>query len=182
MTGGSRAALEKRIVEVRERAAALAEQERGRPAVTTLAVERATLRLLGIQGLGPRGDPLAALVVERLAEGSPGELGGGVALPLAAAAAGRGMSAQEASLEVASGEIDLAVDSQFLQHPDRRASAEGLLGAWTADGFARVDANRTARREVSDALGIAEEPWMGARIGAFTVDAAVDEARAYVAG
>jgi hypothetical protein len=148
--------------------------------MTTHAVERATLRMLGVNGVDQDGNPLAAVVVERLSGGGPLELGGGVALPLAAAASARGIGVQEAALEVAGGAIDLRLEAEFLQHPDRRAAAEGLLGFWTAEAFERVDANRTARHEIRDALGLREHPWLCARIDGFTLDQAIAEAREFV--
>jgi hypothetical protein len=181
VTEGSRPALESRIRDLRDRAAALAAAQHAQPATTTHAIERATLRMLGVNGVDRDGNPLAAVVVERLAEGGPQELGGGVALPLAAAASARGIGVQEAALEVAGGAIDLALEAQFLQHPDRRAAAEELLEDWTAEAFQRVDANRTARREISDALGLRDHPWLCARIDGFALDQAIAEAREFVA-
>ena len=181
MTEGSRPALESRIRDLRDRAAALAAARHAHRAMTTHAIERATLRMLGVQGLDQKGDPLAAAVVERLSSAGPDELGGGVALPLAAAASARGIDVQEAALGVAGGGIDLALEAQFLQHPDRRAAADGLLAAWTAEAFELVDANKTARREVSDALGLPDHPWLCARIGGFPLDLAIAEAREFVA-
>ena len=52
--------------------------------------------------------------------------------------------------------------------------SEGLDGS-----SARVDANRTARHEVSDALGVPDEPWLAARVDAFPLDVAIDEARRF---
>jgi hypothetical protein len=178
---GSRRELDGAIRDLRERAAALAAAQHAQPATTTHAIERATLRMLGVNGVDRDGNPLAAVVVERLAEGGPQELGGGIGLPLAATASARGIGIQEAAVGVATGAIDLAIEAQFLQHPDRRAAAEELLEDWTAEAFQRVDANRTARREISDALGLRDYPWLCARIEGFALDQAIAEAREFVA-
>jgi len=177
MSRGSRAALARRILELRDRAALFAASREALRGMTTPAIERATLRLLGIHGLDATGDPLAAAVVERA---GPAVLGGGTALPLAAAAVARGLDAQEAALAVASGEIDIALEAEFLQHPDRRAAAERLLAEWTTEAFERIDANRTAGRELGDALGAGERPWLGARMRSLRLDDATAEARAFV--
>jgi len=180
MSRGLRAALARRIQELRDRAAEFAARREALRGMTTPAIERATLRLLGINGLDANGDPLAASVVERAAGAGPDGLGAGTALPLAAAAVARGLGVQEAALSVAGGEIDIGLEAEFLQDPERRAAAERQLADWTAEAFERIDANRTARHELGDALGGGERPWLGARVGAVRLDHATSEVRGFV--
>jgi hypothetical protein len=169
-------ALASRAAELRSEAEALAAGLAPLRALTTPGIERAALRFLGINGLDPRGEPLAAALVDRFHDAGLTHLGEGIALALALAAAGRGTGPQETALAAAGGEIDLATEAAFLQHPERRAVAEALLGTWRDDAFARIDANRTARHELDDTLGMPDEPWRMARLGAFRVDEAVEEA------
>jgi beta-lysine 5,6-aminomutase alpha subunit len=159
------AQLAARAHELRERAAAFAAglhmQARTE---TTLACERAVLRLFGVSGLDASGRPLALEVVERLAALGPGRLGGGIALPFAAAAREYDLSPQELALDVAAGNLDLGLEAELLREPERWQEAEATVGAWLAGAWERFDANRTARAELLGVLGDRPAPWFGVEL------------------
>jgi hypothetical protein len=181
VSAGSSAELATRLDRLRSEAEAFVDESARVLSLTTPGIERAALRFLGIGGLDRAGDPLAASLVDRFHDAGLAHLGEGIALALALAAAGRGTGPQETALGVANGEIDIATEAAFLQHPDRRAVAEALLGAWRDEAFARVDANRTAGHELQDTLGSPSEPWRMARLAAFRLDEAIAETRSLVA-
>ena len=150
-------------------------------ASTTLARERAILRLFGVTGLDHAGLPLASAVVERALGNDPARLGGGIALPFAIALLEYDIGPQQLALDVTSGAIDLAFEAQLLRDPGRRADAEAEARRLAALATERIDANRTARRETLDVLGDAPRPWVGAALLAPGLDAAPDEAADLVA-
>ena len=168
--------------EVRDRAAvlgrALAARARGQ---TSLACERAVLRLCGVGGLAAGGRPLALEVVDRLGGVGPGALGRGVGLPFALAAIEYGLDPQQLALDVAAGHIDLAREGELLGDEAIRREARHMLEGWMAGAFERFDANRTARRELIGMLGEPPEPWIGIDVGAFDAREAASEAAALVA-
>ena len=126
--------LEARALAVRERAAGyaaeLAATARGE---TTLACERAVLRLMGVTGLDRSGRPLAVEVVDRLAALGPARLGGGIGLPFAAAAREYDLEPTALALDIAAGNIDLALEAELLSEPARRRDAETTLADWMAE-------------------------------------------------
>ncbi len=151
-----------RAVAVRERAAAYAaELSSTAHGDTTLACERAVLRLFGVTGLDRSGRPLAVEVVDRLAALGPTRLGGGIGLPFAVAAREYDLEPAALALDIAAGNIDLALEAELLGDPDRRAEAEATLAGWLANAWHRFDANRTARTELRDVIGDVPGPWLG---------------------
>ena len=150
-------------------------------ASTTLARERAILRLFGVTGLDHAGLPLASAVVERALGNDQARLGGGIALPFAIALLEYDIPPQQLALDVTSGAIDLAFEAQLLRDPERRAAAEAEAGRLAGLAVERIDANRTARHETLDVLGDAPRPWVGAALLAPSLDAAPDEAAQLVA-
>ena len=154
--------LEARAVELRERAAALAAPiHTAARAVTTVACERAMLRLFGVSGLDAHGRPLALEVVDRFAELGPARLGGGIALPFAAASREYDLAPQELAMEVAAGHVDLGLEAELLREPAVRAAAEDRVSSWLRGAWQRFDANRTARRELRSLLGGSGETLLG---------------------
>lgn len=144
---------------------------------TTPGQERALLRLFGVHGLDRSGRPLAGAVVDRYVDGGPGRLAGGIALPFTVALLEYEIGAQELALEVAAGTIDLGLEAELLEDPGRRAAAEVEATRLGAIASARIDANRTARREILDLFGDAPTPWLGTAVP----DPAVDDARRTIA-
>jgi hypothetical protein len=150
-------------------------------ASTTLARQRAILRLLGVSGLDRAETSLASMVVERALGNDPNRLAGGIALPFAVALLEYDVTPQQLALDVASGAIDLALEAQLLNDPARRAAAEAEVGRLMARAVERIDANRTARHETIDVLGDAPRPWVGVTLAAPSLDAAPAEAASLVA-
>ena len=149
-------------------------------ASTSVARERAILRLFGVTGLDHSGVPLASAVVERAMGEDPARLAGSIALPFAVALLEYDIPPQQLALDVANGAIDLAFESQLLADPDRRAAAETEVRRMAALAVERIDANRTARRETLAVVGETPRPWIGATLAAPGLDAAPDEAEGLV--
>jgi len=145
-------------------------------ASTTVGRERAILRLFGVQGLDQDRRPLAGTVVDRYLSGGAGRLGGGITMPFAIALLEYDLAPQQLALDVASGAVDLALEAELLAASDRRAVAEEEARRLAAAALERVDANRTARRELLDVLGDAPRPWVGATVLAPVASSAVKEA------
>jgi hypothetical protein len=175
------AGLKDRTAALREEAERFAGGLAAVRSMTSPAIERANLRFVGVGGLTAGGEPLAAAVVERFAALGPAAFGQGVGLIFAAAAARQGLGPRETALAIASGDIDLADELPHLAAPAQRAAASMLLAQWTDEAYARIDANRTATRELVDDLGRPARPWLGAQLRAPTADGAIAEARAMVA-
>ncbi|MBA3777944.1 MAG: hypothetical protein H0X16_01310 [Chloroflexi bacterium] len=163
MTERDDARLVARAHELRERAAALA-----KPIVeaaadsTTVATERAVLRLFGVTGLAPTGRPLALEVVDRFAQLGPGRLAGGIGLPFAAAALEYDLDPQQLATAIALGHVDLGLEVELLHEQEKRAAADASVAEWLDSAWERLDANRTARSELLDVLGDRPIPWIGA--------------------
>ena len=150
-------------------------------ASTTTGQERAILRLFGVHGLDHGGRPLAGTTVDRWLAGDPGRLAGGIALPFAMALVEFDLEPLELAMDVASGNVDLALEAELLREPGRRAAAEAKAGRLAAAAIQRIDAQRTVRHETLDILGDAARPWLGATLREREVDAALGEAVALIA-
>jgi hypothetical protein len=149
-------------------------------ASTTAGRERAVLRAFGVGGLDRAGRPLAGAVVDRWLASPESGLGGGIALPFALACLEYDQGPLELATDVAAGAIDLGLEAKLLAEPDRRAAAELEVIRLGRAALDRIDANRTARRELLDLLGDAPRPWLGTTIVEPSVRAARAEAAALV--
>jgi hypothetical protein len=168
---------------VRRRAADLAGQlSRVAGRCATIAQERAVLRMLGVDGLDESGSPLAASLAERYCGSDPDRLARGVLLPFVVALLEYDLPPRELALDAASGAIDLALEGELLERPDRLAVAEQRASELLDAALARFDANRTATHEMRDVLGLPPEPWLGVALRATEVTAAAAEVRASVGG
>src|SRR5436309_1901023 len=147
---------------------------------TTLGQERAILRLFGVHGLDASGQPLAGQVVDRYMGSGRRRLASGIALPFAMALLEYDLGPQELALDVASGAIDLGMEAELLLESDRRATAEQEAGRLAEAAIDRIDANRTARRELIALIGDTPRPWVGGSLSETAVDAALREAAALV--
>jgi hypothetical protein len=178
------AGLEARASDLRELASTVAGVLASRAtSTTTLACERAVLRMCGVSGLSGSGRPLAHEVVERYAAGDSSRLGGGIGLPFAVATLEYDLDAQQLALEVADGHVDLAFESGVLRDDERRMEAERRLAGWLAAAQERFDANRTARHELISVLGEPPHPWIASELRAFDArDAARDAGFLVAAG
>jgi len=132
----------------------------GRPIVemasthTTVSVERAVLRLAGLQGADPDGMPWVNRLVDAVRE-SVG-LEHGVALPAWDALQAGGHEDLAALADAASQgkvkfRIPVATDAR-----QARAAAVQALGR----GFARIDANRARRQQLIDETAEPRKPWI----------------------
>ena len=144
-------------------------------ASTTVGRERALLRLYGVTGLDRSGRPLAGAAVDRWLATARDGLGAGIALPFAMALLEYDLEPQQLALDVASGAVDLALEAELLAEPDRRSVAEVEARRLVSQALERIDADRTARRELIDLLGEADRPWLGTSIAAPDLQGAMDE-------
>ena len=148
-----------RLVELAER---LAAAWGARASIcTTVGQERAYLRLLGVTGVDRAGRPLAGAAVDRYVSGRTDRLAAGIILPFVAAMGEYDLAAQALALDVASGAVDLSLESEVLQDSTRRAEVEAKAAELAASAFERIDANRTARLELLAVIGDASRPWIG---------------------
>jgi hypothetical protein len=147
----------------------------------TIAQERAVLRMLGVDGLDRAGLPLAATLAERYCGADAGRLSRGVLLPFVVAMLEYDVPARELALDGASGAIDLGLEAELLERPERLAAAEKRAAELLAEALVRFDANRTATRDMREVLGLAAEPRLGVALQATEVKAAAVEARRAVA-
>ncbi len=147
---------------------------------TTVGQERAILRLFGVSGVDRSGRPLAAEVVDRYLAPDASRLGGGIALPFATAMAEYGLPPMELALEVAAGHVDLGLEAELLANPERRAVAVSDATRLARTALDRVDANRTARRELLAVLGDGPRPWIGSVLVEPAIVDALDEAVAAI--
>lgn len=134
------------------------------------------LRLFGVTGLDRSGRPLAGATVDRWFAGARDGLGGGIALPFAMALTEYDLEPQQLALDVASGAIDLALEAELLREPNRRDVAIAAARRLVEAAVERIDADRTARRELLDLLGEPGRPWVGTTLAEPDVDEALDEA------
>jgi hypothetical protein len=137
--------------------------------------------MLGVDGLDRAGQPLATTLAERYCGPDTGRLSRGVLLPFVVAMIEYDSAAHDLALDGASGAIDLALEAELLERPDRLAAAEKRAGVLIKAALARFDANRTAARDMRDVLGQPDEPWLGVDLAATEVVAGVAEARAMIA-
>jgi hypothetical protein len=148
--------------------------------LATIAQERAMLRMLGVDGLDRDGHPLAASTAERYCGSDRGRLARGVILPFAVALLEYDLPARELGLEVAAGAIDLGLEAELLDRPERLAAAEAHAAALVAGALARFDANKTAARDMRDVLGLAGEPRLCVPLRAAELGLAAVETKALI--
>ncbi len=162
---------------LRERADALASAwGTAASSTTTIGQLRAILRLFGVSGVDHAGRPLATEVVDRYLAADPGRLGGGIALPFAMAMAEYDLEPQALALDVAAGNVDLALEAELLAEPDRRAIAVADATGLAHAALERIDANRVARQELLAVLGDPPRPWLGAALVEPAIVDAIEEA------
>ena len=147
---------------------------------TTPGRERAVLRLFGVEGLDGEGRPLAAEVVDRYLMADRTRLPAGIALPFVVALLEYDVPPQRLALDVASGAVDLGLEAKLLQRNDQAAAAQTEAERLVNAAVERIDANRTARRELLELLGDAPGPWIGTSLLEPAVHEAAEEARQLV--
>jgi beta-lysine 5,6-aminomutase alpha subunit len=104
---------------------------------STVSVERAVLRLLGVDGITPQEVPLPNAILDAVA---PHERARGVALPFGKALAETGLEPAALGAEIAAGRCGL---DQFATTPD--AAARGALAGFVDRALDRIAARREER-------------------------------------
>ncbi|QDZ27216.1 lysine 5,6-aminomutase subunit alpha [Noviherbaspirillum sp. UKPF54] len=136
---------------------------------TTTTVERATLRLMGVDGVDENQVPLPNRLVSHLQE--RGLLPHGAAAVVAGAMAEHGLSAQQVAQEVADGK--LALDRP--RNPDAaRKSAKAQAAAMCE----RIAAKRADRDRFVDQLGEGRAPWLYLIVATGNIHEDIVQARA----
>lgn len=115
---------------------------------TTVSIERATLRLLGVEGADDTGVPLVNRVVEKAIHLVPG----GIMLPFAKAMMDTGSNAQETALAISNGQIELCEDAYqsktVIDYADHLA----------AEAVARIHKTVSTRNELLERLKEGQRP------------------------
>ena len=104
---------------------------------STVSVERAVLRLLGVDGITPEEVPLPNAILDAV---SPRERARGVALPFGKALAETGLQPAALAAEIAAGRCAL---DQFATTPE--AAARGALAEFVDRALERIAARRDER-------------------------------------
>lgn len=111
---------------------------------TTVSIERATLRLLGVEGTDGQGTPLVNLVVDSAA--NQGLVDRGIALPFGRAMTASGLDASETAAGIAAGRLTFPEDPMVDGEPresmvrlSREAGARiGTVAGTRTDGLERL--------------------------------------------
>ena len=141
-----------RIARARESARRIAQQVFGQMApYTTTTVERATLRLMGIDGVDENQVPLPNRVVSHLQEHKL--LPHGAATAVAAAMAEQGWTAQQVATAVASGQFALT-------RPRDDKAARAMAQAHARRSCDHIAGQRARRSDAIAAVGEGRFPWL----------------------
>lgn len=120
---------------------------------TTVTVERAILRLLGVDGVNAEQIPLPNILVDAVARA--GRLSQGASFFLANAMLETGLDAQGVAERVASGQLD------FMQLPlQPPAAIRSLLDRLATDALARIAAVREERERMLAQYPSGPQPWL----------------------
>ena len=138
-------------------------------AFTTTTVERATLRLMGIDGVDENYVPLPNRVVEHLQQ--QGLLQSGAALAVADAMRSLNLSAQQVAEKVTDGSLTLTAPKDAAA---ARATAESVADQMCA----RIAAQRTQRTQMIENLSEGPKPWLYLIVATGNIHEDVVQARA----
>lgn len=122
---------------------------------TTTSVERAVLRLLGVEGADDEGVPTVNIMVDQLQEDDM--LSGGAALPLAAALISSGLKLEEMTALISSGEENMALlarDAEFSQTELRK-----FVRKLAEKKSLELSQVREQRNDMQDRYAPGERPW-----------------------
>ena len=159
-----------RIARARESARRIARQvHEDSSRKTTTTVERATLRLIGIDGVDENQVPLPNRVVEHLCE--RGLLAHGAAPLVAGAMAAQGLSAQQVAEAVAQGQLTI-------ERPRDEARARALADASAARMCDHIATQRAARAARIAASGEPPTPWLYLIVATGNIHEDIVQARA----
>ena len=120
--------------------------------LTTSTIERASLRLLGIDGVNNAGVPLVNIVVEHLAEQNL--LAQGALTPVVAAMERHGMTAQEVAAAVACGALTLT------KTDGNRDKIKNKTLQLADEACRKISANRQQRDKLIQRLGKGPTPYL----------------------
>src|SRR6266852_4535374 len=120
---------------------------------TTVAIERATLRLLGIDGIDEAGVPLPNSVVDS----AKSHLSGGILRPFIAAMLRSQLDAQAAAEAIGCGELTLR---EVYTGDDELGKIDAEIRHQAQLGVERIRARRAERAELVDELGNPPAPWL----------------------
>ncbi|MBU1218412.1 lysine 5,6-aminomutase subunit alpha [Myxococcota bacterium] len=141
----------KKIADLRKTADSITEKVR--PLIksnTTLTVERAVLRLMGLDGTDADGVPLPNVVVNHLRS----ILGGGIAIPVARGMLHHNLGINELAEKVSAGEISLLENTSV-----SRTRAEEFLTELVDEQLETIENNRKTREKMISDLGEGPKPW-----------------------
>jgi len=136
---------------------------------TTTTVERATLRLLGVDGVDEHQVPLPNRLVDHLQE--QGLLDLGAAPVLANAMQARGWSAQQVAQAVAAGSLTLS-------RPKDEQAARLAADSLARSRCAQISVQRQHREERIQTLGEGQTPWLYVIVATGNIYEDVAQARA----
>ena len=136
---------------------------------TTTSVERATLRLMGVDGVDADQVPLPNRVVEHLR--AQGLLPLGAAAVLAGAMTRHGLGAQAVAEAVAKGTITL-------QRPADETAARARARALAAASCERIAAHRALRDRTIREIGEGPTPWLYLIVATGNIHEDIVQARA----
>ncbi|MBI3381910.1 MAG: lysine 5,6-aminomutase subunit alpha [Aquabacterium sp.] len=139
---------------------------------TTTSVERATLRLMGVDGVDENQVPLPNRLVSHLQ--AQGLLQQGAALPVAAAMAEHGLGIQQVAQAVANGQLSL----QGPQGKASEATARRAADELAARTCKRIAANRATRDAAIAQCGEARTPWLYLIVATGNIHEDIVQARA----
>ncbi len=140
-------------------------------ALTTTSVERATLRLLGIDGVDANGVPLPNRVVAHLQ--GQALLQHGAAAPVIAAMQEQGWSAQQVAQAVAGGGLTL-------RRPAKPGHARRAAATHASQACLQIAAQRARRSDKIRTLGETPTPWLYLIVATGNIHEDVLQARAAV--
>ncbi|KGM39884.1 dioxygenase [Aquabacterium sp. NJ1] len=148
---------------------------------TTTSVERATLRLMGVDGVDENQVPLPNRLVSHLQ--AQGLLQQGAALPVAAAMAEHGLSIQQVAQAVAAGQLSLQSPLTSSSHSSSASRANEATARRTANELAartceRIAANRATRDAAIARCGEARAPWLYLIVATGNIHEDIVQARA----
>jgi beta-lysine 5,6-aminomutase alpha subunit len=138
-------------------------------AFTTTTVERATLRLMGIDGVDENYVPLPNRVVEHLQQ--QGLLQSGAALAVADAMRTLNLTAQQVAEKVTDGSLTLTA-------PQDSAAARATAEAVADQMCARIAAQRAQRTQMIETLSEGPKPWLYLIVATGNIHEDVVQARA----
>ncbi|MCW3490321.1 lysine 5,6-aminomutase subunit alpha [Dethiobacter alkaliphilus] len=140
---------------------------------TTVSVERAYLRLLGIDGIDANGVPLPNVVVKQLQDGDA--LSRGVCYWMANAMHNHGLTLQEVAEQAARGKLNLLTGKE-----NNPQIVLPLLERYAENAIQKIDHQRKERQRLQQELGKGREPLLYIIVATGDIYADIEQAKAGV--